>query len=465
MKYLLSTWGSKGDLHPFLSLGQALCRRGHDVTLAGNPDWAEAVAGAGLGFLPAGPRQTTDFLATIPEIASTAGGGRVAIAALMEKWFSPAFADLYRTLCGAAVHHDCLVAHHAVMIAGAVAERTGIPWATVALAPCVIPSRYSLPVSFDRQPWRGPLGRCFNAAVWSMARRGFARIVDPYLRRFRTDHGLTVPRGRDAAFDGGLSRELLLALYSPTFCPPAPDWEKEIRQAGFCFWDPLESYEPPPALAAFLAAGPKPVLVTLGTAMIADPQGLYDAAVDAVRGTGRRAVLLVGRGQNAPADLPDNVFVLDYAPFGWLMPRCAAVIHQCGVGTSAQALRAGLPSVGVPYSFDQPNNARQLEALGVGVVLPPGRRGGHELRAALDTLLADGRATARAAELGRQLATESGPETACDVLERFVVNRRPIISAASRPTSSWRDGSVVQKAETRTSPHAATSGLTHYLRV
>ncbi len=424
MRFLLSTWGSKGDLHPFLSLGQALRRRGHAVTLAGNPDWDDTITGAGFEFLPAGPRQTTEFLATIPEIASTDGGGKVAIAALMEKWFSPAFSAIYRALCEAAPRHDCLLAHHAVMVAGAVAETAGVPWATAVLAPCIVPSRYSLPVSLGRQPWRGPFGRAANALLWRLARRGFSGIVDPYLRRFRADHGLPPLVGRDAAFDGGVSSQAVLALYSPAFCPAAPDWGPHVAQAGFCFWDPLEDYTPPAALVDFLAAGgddAKPLLVTLGTAMIANPQGFYEAAVEAVRGTRHRAILLLGREANAPAGLPENVFVLDYAPFGWLMPRCAAVMHQCGIGTSAQALRAGLPSVCCPYSFDQPNNARQLEALGVGVYLPPNprRRSAAILRRALEDLLASD-APARAAKIAATLREEDGPTRACEILERFV---------------------------------------------
>lgn len=438
MRFLLSTWGSKGDLYPFLSLGKALRRRGHAVTLAGNPAWEdEATRDAGLDFLAAGPRQTAEFLATIPETASAAGGGRVALAVSMEKWFSPAFSALYRTLRDAAPRHDCLVMHHAVLVADAVAEATGIPWVSVVLAPCVVPSAYTLPIGLGRRPGQGLLGRNANTLTWRQTRRDFAAIAEPYLRRFRDDNGLPpLPAGRDAALDTSFSPEAVLALFSAAFCPPAPDWPPHVAQAGFCFWDPLEDYTPPTALLDFLAAGKgghaRPVLVTLGTTIATNPQGFYEAAVEAVRGTSHRAILALGKAAtNAPANLPKNVFALDYAPFGWLMPRCVAVMHQCGVGTSAQALRAGLPSVCCPYSFDQPNNARQLEALGVGVYLSPGaqHRSPESLRRALDSLLAGG-APARAATIAAALRKEDGPTRACEILERFV--QTAVVATTSR---------------------------------
>ncbi len=435
MKFLLSTWGSKGDLHPFLCLGRALRRRGHAVTLVGNPAWENAVTrDAGLDFWPAGPRQTGEFLETIPELASAAGNSRVAIAASMEKWFSPAYSALYRTLCEAAPRHDCLVMHHAVLVASAVAETTGVPWVSVVLAPCVVPSAYTLPIGLGRRPGQGPLGRSANLLLWQQARRDFAGIAEPYLRRFRAEHALPpLPGESDAALDGSMSPQAVLALYSPAFCPPAPDWSPHVAQAGFCFWDPLEDYTPPAALVDFLATGEKPLLATLGTTVFARPQGFYEAVVEAVRGTRHRAILVLGREANAPADLPENVFALDYAPFGWLMPRCIAVLHQCGVGTSAHALRAGLPSVCCPYSFDQPNNARQLEALGVGVYLPPDpqRRDAASLRRALESLLASD-APAHAARIAAALRDEDGPTRACEILERFVRaarSRRPAATA------------------------------------
>ncbi|MBV9128255.1 MAG: glycosyltransferase [Verrucomicrobia bacterium] len=437
MRFLLSSWGSRGDLHPFLSLGQTLRARGHGVTLVGNPDWSSAVTGARLDFLPAGPTQTNEFLATIPDIASQAEGGRRAIRALMKNWFSPAFDDVYRVLCEAAPQHDCLVAHHVSMIASAVAETTGIPWATVVLAPCIIPSSYTLPLVFSRRPFRGPLGRVLNALLWTLARRGLGQIVDPYLDRFRLAHGLQPMR--DVAFRTGLSRELLLTLYSRHFAAPEPDWSAEKKQAGFCFWDPIsaEAFQPPADLVAFLAAaekaGRKPWLFTLGTTMIADPQGFYQAAVESVRGTPERAILLVGRMENAPPNPPENVLVLAYAPFGWLIPRCAAVAHQCGIGTCAQVLRAGLPSVGCPYAFDQAANASQLAALGVGIVLPRERRRAADLRDAFTRLLASEDASRRAQALATALRAEDGPTRAAEILEKFVNERTAAAGARSSP--------------------------------
>lgn len=416
MRFLLATWGSFGDLHPFLSLGAELVRRGHSVKLVGLDSWKADVAAAGIEFVSGGMDVSIEDLKRNPEIFSPANYGLTSVRALMRDFVAPSFAPMAEAMTRAAAGCDCLVAHSFVLVAPAVAEKTGIRFASASLAPGVIPSAYSMPSGALVDPWRGPLGRCVNSMIWKVGMWVSRPCVDPALNAFRASQGLSPVR--DAILTSA-SRELHLQLYSGAFAPPEPDWHPSLRQAGFCFWDGVEAWEPPPELVKFLDAGPKPVLFTLGTSAVVQPMEFYRAAVEAVRGTGERGILLTGFPENAPADLPSEVMALEYAPYGWIMPRCAAVAHQCGIGTLAQALRAGLPSVLCPYAFDQPNNAMRVQALGAGVVLPRGRRGVGEIRGAIRRILGEEAFRRRAGEIAKEMAGEDGPAKAAGELERW----------------------------------------------
>jgi rhamnosyltransferase subunit B len=415
MRVLLTSWGSHGDLHPFLSLGTELLRRGHAVTLAGNPIWREETEKAGLRFVEAGPRQTQDMLFSYPEIISRKNWNIDSARALMEKGVVPTFPDMTRALLEEAPRHDVLVAHHFIFPAHVVAEKTGIRWATVTLAPGVIPSAYGMPAGSLAQPLSGPLGRAVHRLIWGMGRMILAGIIDSAVNELRRSQGLAPRRGH---FFDSVSPDLNLLLYSPAFAERAPDFSVEKAICGFCFWDPLKAYTPPEELTRFLDSGEKPWLFTLGSTAIANPRGFYEAAAEAVRGTKRRAILLTGRMENRPAVPAENVLELSYAPYGWIMPRCRGVAHQCGIGTTSQALRAGLPALCCPYAFDQPNNAVRVAGLGAGVLVKEHARTGPGLRRAMEQA-ESAEIVETAARLGKRIREEDGPARAADRLEAF----------------------------------------------
>jgi UDP:flavonoid glycosyltransferase YjiC (YdhE family) len=211
-------------------------------------------------------------------------------------------------------------------------------------------------------------------------------------------------------------------MYSETFAPRAPDWSPEKKYGGFCFYDPPGAALSP-ELERFLAAGPAPVLATLGSAAVHLPGDFYRDVAAALASLHLRGVLLIGREENRPPHLPETILAMPYAPYGLLMPRTCAVMHQAGIGTLSHVLRAGRPSLAVPFAFDQPNNARRLELLGVAEMLRPGRRGADALAQALRRLLA-GEAPQRAALLGETIRNEDGVGRTCAVLEETFELRR-----------------------------------------
>jgi UDP:flavonoid glycosyltransferase YjiC (YdhE family) len=414
MRFLLTSWGSYGDLHPFLALGRGLRARGHEVTLVGHPDWAAETQIAGLRFVSTGEPSREDFVKEHPEILSMKWGGLVSLHTLVHHAIAPGFDQVLAALRTEAPAHDMLVAHHFVFPAPIAAELSGKPFATVSLAPGVVPSAHTLPGANFGQARGGMLGRAWNRFIWAGGSLVSRAMVDPLINRLRAKHGL--PPVRDAIF-AAHSPRLNLQLYSEHFAPRPPDWSGEKKIAGFCFYDPPSAPKLAPEIEDFLTRGEPPVLFTLGSVAVQNPGHFFEHAVKTLAALKLRGILLIGPETNRPARLPDSVLAASYAPYGLLMPRVRAVVHQCGIGTLSHTLRAGVPSVACPFAFDQPNNARRLEALGVANFVMPYQRSTHFIAAAL-TLLLRGDAPARAQRLGEIIRAEDGVARACEILEQ-----------------------------------------------
>lgn len=416
MRFLLTTFGSSGDLNPFLCLAQELKQRGHTAVLAGNPTWEEGIRRAGIEFRPAGPIVNVEEISSVPDVLSKEGWGPKAARAFITHCLEPGYEKTLEDLLLAAPEFDCLISHHVVLMAHIVAEKTGIPYVSAILAPCMSPSRDTLPAGTPFHPLKGAIGKAINSAIWRLGRRKIRGVLDSGVNRFRTAHGLPAMSN---TFFQSVSSRLVLYLYSEHFYPRCSDWTNGKHLTGFTFWD--TAGEPEPELVEFLNAGAKPVLFTLGTLAVANPLGFYEAASDAVKGSKYRAILLVGKGKRASIGaVPENVFVAEYAPYGWLMPRCAVAVHQCGIGTTAQALRAGIPSIGCPFSFDQLNNALRLVELGAGRCLNFKSRTAEKMRRTIGEVM-NGSMSARAAAIGQEIRKENGAARACDVLEEYMV--------------------------------------------
>jgi UDP:flavonoid glycosyltransferase YjiC (YdhE family) len=414
MRFLLTSWGSHGDLHPFLALGRGLLARGHQVTLVGHPDWAAETEIAGLRFVSTGEPSREDFIKDHPDVLSMKWGGLVSLHTLVHRAIAPGFDHVLAALLAETSSHDAIIAHHFAFPAPIAAELSGLPFATVSLAPGVVPSAYSLPGTNFGHAGRGPLGRLWNKFIWSSGGLVSRAMVDPAVNQLRAKHNL--PPVRDAIF-AAHSPRLNLQLYSEHFAPRPPDWSGEKKVAGFCYYDPPDAPRLAPEIEGFLSRGKPPILFTLGSVAVQNPGPFYDSAVAALAKLNLRGLLLIGPETNRPARLPDRILALSYAPYGLLMPRVRAVVHQCGIGTLSHTLRAGVPSVACPFAFDQPNNARRLEALGLATVLLPHQHDANSMTSALDRLL-QSNAPARARAIGQFIRAEDGVARACDVLEQ-----------------------------------------------
>ncbi|CAA9577642.1 MAG: UDP-glucose:sterol glucosyltransferase, partial [uncultured Thermomicrobiales bacterium] len=262
----------------------------------------------------------------------------------------------------------------------------------------------------------GALNRLSFRVMRQMFWQGF-KVADVATRR-----ELGLGKGPWGGPYRALERNRVPALYgySPHVLPRPADWPAEHHVTGYWFLGAPEGWTPPPDLAAFLDAGEPPVFVGFGSMGSRDPREAGRVALEALERSGRRGVLASGWGGLTAADLPDTVFPVTSIPHTWLFPRMAAVVHHGGAGTTGAALRAGVPSVVVPFGLDQPFWGRRVAALGVGTQpIPRKRLTSARLAKAITESTTDAAMLRRAGALGRDLGAEDGVGAAVALIHRF----------------------------------------------
>jgi UDP:flavonoid glycosyltransferase YjiC (YdhE family) len=328
------------------------------------------------------------------------------------EYVAPAVRAAYDALLPVARDADLIVSHPMTFAAPMAAEVLEKLWVSTVLAPASFFSIHDFPVP-PMMPSLANVVRLGPLAGWvlrKMARTGSFTWMGP-VRALRADLGL--PDRGEPLFEGQFSPHGTLAMFSSVLGDAQPDWPPHTTITGFVFR--AEDGALPETLEAFLAAGDPPIVFTLGSSAVGAAGSFYQDAIDAATALGRRAVLLTGlHGHNRlPARLPGGIIGIDYAPHSLLFPRAAAIVHHGGVGTMAEALRAGRPMLVIPFAHDQPDNAARAERLGVARTLSRPRAGSKDpaygrIATELALLLDDDEYARRAAEVGQIVGGEDG---------------------------------------------------------
>ena len=424
-KIVLNTFGSLGDLNPYLGIALGLKSRGHAPVVATTGIYREYAEGAGVGFHPVRPDLSTDDRETIRRVMDPKGGMEFLVRGVLLSRLRESYLDLEEALRGAS-----LLVTHPLSFAGRVAaEKLRIPWVSTVLAPISFLSAWDPPVLPELSFLRTLrfLGVAVNRWIYVRLPKLYTREwVDP-VRRLREELGL--PAGRNPLFEGQHSPDLVLALFSRVIATPQKDWPDRTVVTGFVTYDrDLHGEGMEEELDRFLDAGPPPIVFTLGSSAVFEAGNFYRESAKAASALGKRAVLLVGKdlAQDIPDPLPGGVAAFPYAPYSEIFPRCAALVHTGGIGTVAQAMRAGKPSLAVYYGFDQPDNAARLARLGVGKVVPAKKYTADLAASLLREILENPVYADRASSVGDQVRAEDGAGTACSAIERFLRERRGV---------------------------------------
>lgn len=381
-RIVLACWGSLGDLFPYLAIATELRARGHVPVVVSCPIYRAMVEAEGLAFAPLRPDVRPDDTALLKTLMDPQRGSEAIIRELVVAALRQSCDDIAAAVAGA----DLVVSHPLTFAAPLVAEQRGLPWLASVLAPMSFFSRHDFPL-LPNAPQLATLtrrSRWVAGSVMAVARRITRRWVAPVVA-LRAELGL--PAAGDPLYEGQFSAQGTLALFSTALGTPQADWPARTVVTGFPFFN--RAIPMPSDLAAFLDAGPAPVVFTLGSAAVNAAGSFYDESAAAVATLGVRAVMLTGRDPgNVPKTLPPNVLAVGSAPHDLLFPRASVVVHQGGVGTTGQVMRSGRPQLVVPHAHDQFDNADRVRRHGAARVVAAARytasRAGSAIRALID---------------------------------------------------------------------------------
>ena len=418
-RIVLTTFGSLGDLHPYIAVALGLRTRGHEAVIATSGCYRQKIESLGIGFRALrpdfpDPSVVTDLMRRVMDQRT---GSEYVVRELM----MPVVRESYEDTLVAAEGADVLVSHMLTFTTRLVAEKKGIPWASTMLQPFCFLSAHDPPV-LAPAPFLAKLrflGPGFHRLLHSLGKWTIRSWSEPW-HRLRAELGLP-PTSANPLIEGQHSPSLVLAMFSKLLGDKQPDWPRQTVITGFPLYDQDGEGGMPAELVRFLDSGPPPLVFTLGSSAVADAGAFYHHSVTAAKLLSRRAVLLVGKdARNRPGSLPDGLVAFDYAPYSELFPRAAAIVHQGGVGTTAQAMRSGRPMLVMPYSHDQPDNAERLKRLGIARTISRHRYNSARAAAELGYLLDNPAYSQQASAVGDKLRQEDGVRAACDALEALL---------------------------------------------
>ncbi|WP_333571139.1 glycosyltransferase [Sphingomonas sp.] len=421
MRVVLATLGTLGDVHPFIALALGMQARGHTPVFAGAEAVRPIAERHGIEFHPIrpdGPQLLADTGMDEGQITrAMATDFGFVIDRVLVPYAEVTLADLKPVVAGA----ELVLASSFSIHARIAAQAVGVPLATALLQPITLLSAEDPPVLTRGETALVTLRRWFGPGavrpLLRLAERAYAKGLKPFVA-LRKAAGAP-PFAGNEMLAGPLAVARAIGLWSPAFSPAPADAPACFAQTGFVFYDGgFAGKGLSAALESFLDSGPPPLVFTLGSMAIYAEDGFYAASAAAARRLGLRAVLLVGEDQLEKHRhlAGETVLVAGYAPHSQLFPRAAAVIGHGGIGTTGQAIRAGVPQLVCPIFGDQFDNAARIVRAGLGGVLPKRRYTAAQAAAAIARLLASATIADRAAQAGRAIAAEDGVGRALDTL-------------------------------------------------
>ncbi|BAZ37731.1 glycosyl transferase family 28 [Calothrix sp. NIES-4101] len=401
MRIAIIAMGSQGDVQPYIALGKGLQQAGYRVRLVTHENFAELVNSHGLEFCPV--RGDIQSIAETKEMRELLEKGNfLAITSYTAKQAQRAAIDWANDGIVACEGMDLLIVGVGGLYLGlALAEKLGLPLLQAYVFPFT-PTKAFPSVLFPQS--LSQLGGWFNHLSHHLTRQimwqGF-RAGDRLVRQ-------QVLGLKAASFWGAYNSEILqqypiLYGFSPSVIPKPSDWSS-THVTGYWFLDSAPDWQPPSALMEFLENGSPPIYIGFGSMSNKNPEETTALVLEALEQTQQRAILLSGWGGLGTQNLPNTIFPIDSIPHSWLFPRVAAVVHHGGAGTTSAGLRAGIPTIIIPYFGDQGFWGERVAQLGVGVKpIPRKQLTAQKLAEAIQQVLTDADMRQRAANLGARI--------------------------------------------------------------
>jgi rhamnosyltransferase subunit B len=410
LRILLPAIGSSGDIHPVIALGRALRARGHSAAIATNDIFSDQIRENGLEFVPLGTRSEADAIMRDPRLWHPNRG----FGCIVEHAILPNIERLYRIIEERRGPGTVVAATSLCLGARVAQDKLGVPTATIHLQPSVFRSLVDNGKlgSFDMGPGMPRIVK--TGLFWLMDTFFVERTIGPRLNALRATLGLGPVRGIFSNYIH--SPQLVLGLFPEWFAAPQVDWPANAHLTGFVLHDAGGLQESHAEADRFLDEGAAPILATPGSAAT-DRGEFFRRTVEACRTAGIRAMLVTNHPGQLPDRLPPGIRAFPYIPFSSILPRCAAIVYHGGIGTLAQAVKAGIPHLVVPNAHDQPDNGQRIERLGLGFCFSPRRYGPARAARALAELMVSPAIHRRCHDTARRIDSAASLGRACALIE------------------------------------------------
>ncbi len=423
MRIAIVAAGSRGDVEPYIALGKGLKKAGHYVRLMSHQNFDSLVSSHGLDF--SGIAGNVQEVAQSTEMSGRAEKGSfLSVISQMKKEAEIQAVEAAKTGILTCQGMDLILSGvGGLFMAASLAEKFRTPLLQAYYIPLTPTGAFPSFLFPNLPKWFGGFA---NRLSYHIARQviwqGF-RSADTMARK-------QVLNLHKSSFWGPyktLDDEKLPILYgySPSIIPPAPDWNENVHVTGFWFLDEPADWKPPDDLVDFLESGTPPIYIGFGSMSSRNPEDLTNLVLSALTETKQRAIISSGWNGLSKKDVPSTVFMVDSVPFSWLFPKMAAVVHHGGAGTTHYGVRAGVPSIIVPFFGDQPFWGRRIKELGIGPEPIPRRKlTAEKLGKAIKVALTDEAMQSCASDLGSQVQAEKGVENAIATAQEITDNRK-----------------------------------------
>ena len=421
MRITIIAVGSRGDVQPHIALGVGLQAAGHDVRIATHTLFEMLIRRLGLDFHPL----AGDPRAVVENALGQAWLGSGNNSLLFFQRFSRIAEPLVHQVmldCWNACKETELIVFSplAICAAASIAEKLDVPFCIGAGQPMTPTGAFPSPFFPAAPAWLSFGANAYNRLTHTLSARIFWQLIAAPVNKARADLLNLPPLSSRWLYEQMRGQRFsILYYFSPSVLPQPFDWGKDNHVTGYWYLDDQSNWQPPAALLDFLAAGPPPVYVGFGSMQTRNPHEMTAKVLLALAKAKQRAILVSGWGGISQAALPDEVFKIDAVPHDWLFPQMAVVVHHGGAGTMAASLRAGIPSVMIPFFGDQPFWGRRYHTLGIiPKPIPQKQLTVERLAAAIKIATSDEAIRSRVAALSARIRAEDGVARAVEILQR-----------------------------------------------
>ena len=418
MKITILTIGTRGDVQPLIALGLGLKQAGYSIKIVTHSIFASWIEGYGFEFAPVEGDPIGFLESEEGKQILESGSNPIEFIRLFSQTISPFVDRLMSDIWQACQSTDAIIAHSALFWTYDLARKLDVPYFLACYTPQTATTKYPVAMGYGKSAngllnyLSYPLSSLF---LWQI----FRKPVDRWLQS-----NLDLPARsflKSPLFSMRKQQVPFLYACSHYVLPKPQNWREKDYVTGYWLLDSATDWKPSEDLAKFLQAGSPPIYIGFGSMSNREPEKITNIVLAALERTNQRGILATGWGGVSNADLPDSVLKIDSVPHDWLFPKCMAAIHHGGAGTTAAGLKAGVPTIIVPFFSDQPFWGQRVADLGIGIEpIEQKELTVDKLSTAIATVVSSHLIRDRATALGEQIRAENGVENAVMAIEQYL---------------------------------------------